>query len=73
MLSASSRQFLSLFLNSPPGVLHVPFCCIGLPDAQAQRDFVVQPRVREMKIATAVKRVQQALVGIVATLQAKAN
>src|SRR5207249_4253628 len=41
------------FLNSPPRALYVPSLGVGLPDAKAQREPIVQPRMRKVKIAAA--------------------
>src|SRR6266851_4276061 len=71
--SSTLFQFPGFLLNSLPGISHLPLSGISLADAQAQRDPVVEPGMRQIKIAAAVERVHQALVGLVAALQSEAN
>src|ERR1700747_2508520 len=75
MLTAecSSPQFPGLFLNSPPGVSHVPLGGICLPDAKPQRCPVIQASMGQIKIAAAVERFDQSLVSLLAAFQAEAN
>ena len=46
---------------------------IGLTNAQAQREPVVQTSVGQVKIATAIETVHEPLINLVSTLMAKAD
>src|SRR5947208_8959408 len=46
---------------------------IRLSNAKAQREPVIQPRVRQVKIATAVQAVHERLVRLVSIFQAEAD
>ena len=53
----STSHTCRFLLNPDPRALYVSGLGIGLPDAKAQREPIVQPRVREVKIAAAVEAI----------------
>src|SRR5580704_3271673 len=56
------------FLNPLPGTLHVTRGRIRLSHAETQREAIVQPRVGEIKVATAIQTIHQRLIDFVSTL-----
>src|SRR5215475_2775013 len=73
LVFSSRSNMASFFLDSFPGSLHVPYRRVGLTNAHPQRELVVQPRVREVEIATSVQGVHQFLILLIARFQTEAD
>src|ERR1019366_5656377 len=71
--AGSSSQFAGFFLNAPPGILHVTQAGVCLADAEAQSEALVQSRMGEVQIATAVEAVHQELIALIAAAKPEAH
>src|SRR5579864_2482793 len=67
------RHRAGLFADETPGALDVPRFGGGLADAEAERELVVQFRVREVEVAALIEAFHDGLIDSVAGAMAKAD